>query len=232
MSPQRAVAVMAFAAILAPTLAAAQINFPEDGYYAGLGDSVAAGEGALPVTSGYVYDLLPSWRIRQEAGDGVFERCGARRAQLGAEKPPCPALDNVTILVSNYYSIPHPVPLCSPCWIPPCKDSIKHCDSGSSLFPCRRDRKSQSSTSIHLLWDDRGWSDRTEVGLRGPFQFRRSPDKRRSRLHRETVRGRMAERELSDPSTSPSPSVPSLSRPRRRRLRNVAASFGARVARA
>ena len=29
MSPQRAVAVMAFAAILAPALAAAQINFPK-----------------------------------------------------------------------------------------------------------------------------------------------------------------------------------------------------------
>ena len=57
MSPQRAVAVMAFAAILAPALAAAQVNFPKGGYYAGLGDSVAAGEGALPVTSGYVYDL-------------------------------------------------------------------------------------------------------------------------------------------------------------------------------
>ena len=57
MSPQRAVAVMAFAAILTPALAAAQINFPKDGYYAALGDSVAAGEGALPVTSGYVYDL-------------------------------------------------------------------------------------------------------------------------------------------------------------------------------
>ena len=88
MSPQRAVAVLAFVAILAPSLAAAQINFPKNGYYVGLGDSVAAGEGALPVTTGYVYDLYIMAVFRQDAGDGVFERCGARRAQLGAEKPP------------------------------------------------------------------------------------------------------------------------------------------------
>jgi len=176
MSPQRAVAVMAFAAILAPTLAAAQVNFPKRGYYVGLGDSVAAGEGALPVTSGYVYDLYDrgvfgkkqemvfsnaavrgarSWELRIHqvsqvlcvktaqrptvvtitvgandifAGDPDIASIASRVADsvnvllnnnrgfvlspvLDPETLlPCPALDNVTILVSNYYSIPHPVP--------------------------------------------------------------------------------------------------------------------------
>ena len=175
MSPQRAVAVMAFAAILAPTLAAAQVNFPKSGYYAALGDSVAAGEGALPVTSGYVYDLYDrgvfgkkqemefsnaavrgarSWELRSHqvsqllcvktaqrptvvtitvgandifAGDPDIASIASRvvdsvnvllNNNRGALAPvldpetlsPCPALDNVTILVSNYYSIPHPVP--------------------------------------------------------------------------------------------------------------------------
>src|SRR5262245_12420103 len=42
---------------LAPTTAFAQIGFPKTGYYAALGDSVAAGTGALPVTTGYAYQL-------------------------------------------------------------------------------------------------------------------------------------------------------------------------------
>src|SRR5919197_4809942 len=46
-----------FALIFAPALAFAQINSPKTGYYLAAGDSVAAGEGALPVTSGYVYNL-------------------------------------------------------------------------------------------------------------------------------------------------------------------------------
>ena len=37
--------------------ASAQINFEKTGYYLSLGDSVAAGEGALPVTHGFVYQL-------------------------------------------------------------------------------------------------------------------------------------------------------------------------------
>ena len=44
-------------AVLAPLVASAQINFPKTNYYLGMGDSWAAGEGALPVTSGYVYQL-------------------------------------------------------------------------------------------------------------------------------------------------------------------------------
>ena len=49
--------LVVLAAVLAPFAVAAQINFPKTGYYLGMGDSWAAGEGALPVTSGYVYQL-------------------------------------------------------------------------------------------------------------------------------------------------------------------------------
>jgi len=43
--------------ILASVTASAQINFEKTGYYLSLGDSVAAGEGALPVTQGFAYRL-------------------------------------------------------------------------------------------------------------------------------------------------------------------------------
>jgi hypothetical protein len=42
---------------LVPALTVAQVNFPKKSYYVGMGDSVAAGEGAMPVTNGYVYRL-------------------------------------------------------------------------------------------------------------------------------------------------------------------------------
>jgi hypothetical protein len=42
---------------LLPASASAQINFVKTGYYLSLGDSLAAGEGALPVTHGFVYQL-------------------------------------------------------------------------------------------------------------------------------------------------------------------------------
>jgi lysophospholipase L1-like esterase len=42
---------------LLPTNASAQINFTKNAYYLSLGDSLAAGEGALPVTHGFVYEL-------------------------------------------------------------------------------------------------------------------------------------------------------------------------------
>jgi GDSL-like Lipase/Acylhydrolase family len=45
------------AAVLAPSMVTAQINFPKTDYYLGMGDSWAAGEGAIPVTNGYVYRL-------------------------------------------------------------------------------------------------------------------------------------------------------------------------------
>jgi hypothetical protein len=165
-------------ALLAVVIMAApisgQIAFPKTGYFVGLGDSVAAGEGALPVTNGYVYQLYDhgvfgrkqemafanasvrgarSWELRDHqvpqilcTGVGlrptvVTITAGATDAFNGdldvlsialrvAEAvhillnnpfvaapvldpvtgQPCPALENVTILVSNYYSIPHPIP--------------------------------------------------------------------------------------------------------------------------
>ena len=166
----------AMAIICLPTAASAQINFQKDGYYAALGDSVAAGEGAMPVTNGYAYQLYEqgtfgrtqqidfansagrgarSWEVRDHqaaqllcaepaqrptvvtitAGANDFFRGDTDIAAIAARvvetinlllnnggayvaSPvldpvtflPCRALGNVTILVSNYYSIPHPVP--------------------------------------------------------------------------------------------------------------------------
>jgi hypothetical protein len=162
--------------ILSPALASAQINFPKTGYYVAMGDSVAAGEGAMPVTSGYAYRLYDqatfgpkqqtdfanaairgarSWELRDHQVAQVLCAEPAQRPTVvtitaGANdflskdfnipviaarvddainlllnndnglvaSPvldpitllPCRALSNVTILVSNYYSIPHPVP--------------------------------------------------------------------------------------------------------------------------
>jgi hypothetical protein len=159
-----------------PALASAQINFAKDGYYVAMGDSVAAGEGAMPVTSGYTYQLYEkaifgskqktdfanvavrggrSWEVRDHQvaqvlcaepaqrptvvtitagandflrGDVNISAIAARVAEsinlllnnggaaVGAPVrdpvtgEPCRALANVTILVSNYYRIPHPVP--------------------------------------------------------------------------------------------------------------------------
>jgi len=45
------------AALLMPALANAQINFPKSAYYLAMGDSISAGEGAMPVTQGAVYRL-------------------------------------------------------------------------------------------------------------------------------------------------------------------------------
>ena len=163
--------------LVAPSYAWAQINFPATGYYAAMGDSVAAGEGALPVTNGYAYELyergvfgpIPethfanlsargarSWELRDRQvpqllcsepsrrptvvtitagandflrGDGDISSIARRVADavallLNNASPfgtppvldpvtgaPCRRLEGVTILVSNYYSIPHPVPL-------------------------------------------------------------------------------------------------------------------------
>lgn len=47
----------AVAGALALSHASAQINFVKSGYYLALGDSVSAGEGAMPVTHGFVYQL-------------------------------------------------------------------------------------------------------------------------------------------------------------------------------
>jgi GDSL-like lipase/acylhydrolase family protein len=166
----------AVAMICLPTVASAQINFQKNGYYVAMGDSVAAGEGAIPVTNGYTYQLYDqgtfgqkqqmdfaniavrgarSWELRDHqaaqvlcaepaqrptvvtitAGANDFFRGDTDIAAIAARvvetinlllnnggpsvaSPvldpvtllPCRPLANVTILVSNYYSIPHPVP--------------------------------------------------------------------------------------------------------------------------
>ena len=162
------------AVVLLPSAGWAQIDFPKTGYYAAMGDSVAAGEGALPVTKGYAYQLYDrgvfgqkqqmdfanlsvrgarSWDLRDHqvaqllcatprptvititAGANDFLRGdmnvpaivsrvveavtillhnGTPLVPVPVRDPvtglPCPRLTNVTILVSNYYRIPHPVP--------------------------------------------------------------------------------------------------------------------------
>lgn len=161
---------------LVPMLTSAQINFTKSGYYVGMGDSIAAGEGAMPVTGGYVYDLYNQGLFgrRQETDFANIAVRGARSWDLRdhqvaqvlcaepAQRPtvvtitagandffrgdfnvpaialrvvdsinvllnndsglvaspvldpvtglPCRALEDVTILVSNYYRIPHPDP--------------------------------------------------------------------------------------------------------------------------
>jgi hypothetical protein len=178
MKPRLSFTLLLLVLVLAPALTFAQINFPKNSYYVGMGDSVAAGEGALPVTNGYVYRLYDegvfgrkqqmdfsnigirggrSWDLLDHQvaqvlcaepaqrptivtitagandflrGDRAILSIAQRVAQavdlllnndgtltLGAPPvldpvtaKPCRALQNVTILVSNYYSIPHPVP--------------------------------------------------------------------------------------------------------------------------
>ena len=161
---------------LAPTAANAQINFQKTGYYAAMGDSVAAGEGAVPVTTGYAYRLYDqgvfgskqatdftnlavrgarTWEFRDHQVAQLLCATPAQRPTVvtitvggndflrGDTNIPaiamrvgeginrllnngtgfvadtvldptnglaCPALSNVTILVSNYLSVPHPEP--------------------------------------------------------------------------------------------------------------------------
>lgn len=163
-------------ALLTPAVASAQIDFEKTQYYVAMGDSVATGEGAMPVTHGYPYQLYDhgvfapkklmdfanvsvrggrTWELRDHqvaevlcatpaqrptvvtitagANDffrGDFDIVGiAMRVResinllLNNGTPfvltpildpvthaPCAALANVTILVSNYYHIPIPVP--------------------------------------------------------------------------------------------------------------------------
>ena len=162
---------------ISPAVATAQINCPKTGYFAALGDSVTAGDGALPVTNGYAYDLYTrgvfgtmqqtefsnaalrgarSWDLRDHqvpqvlcaenaqrptvvtitAGANDFLRGDVAIASIAGRVAeainlllnngsvfvassfldpvtftPCRALGDVTILVSNYYSIPHPLPI-------------------------------------------------------------------------------------------------------------------------
>jgi len=172
----------ALSVAIAPAAAHAQINFQKTDYHVAMGDSVAAGEGAMPVTSGYAYLLYDhgvfgqkqvmdfanvairgarSWEFLDHqvpqvlcsrtgqrptivtvtvgaidflSGDDDILGIAARVAEgvnrllnngtplvaspvlepptgLPGAGLPCPALSNVTILVSNYYSIPHPDPV-------------------------------------------------------------------------------------------------------------------------
>jgi lysophospholipase L1-like esterase len=162
-------------ALLVPSVASAQVDFPQSGNYAALGDSVAAGQGAIPATRGYPYLLYDqgvfgqkqeigfenlavrggrSWDLRNHqvpqllcSGSRptvITITAGAADAFRGDLNPaaiaqrvveavalllhngtplvpvpvldpvtglPCPPITNVTILVSNYYRIPHPDPL-------------------------------------------------------------------------------------------------------------------------
>jgi hypothetical protein len=162
--------------VFLPARGNTQISFPKTGYYLAMGDSVAAGQGALPMTHGYAYQLYDrgvfgnktntffvnvaikgarSWDLRDHQVPQALCSTSAARptiatitagandfltgdtdvfaiAQRVAEAvdlllnngtglvgspvldpvlgTPCPALSNVTILVSNYYRLPHPVP--------------------------------------------------------------------------------------------------------------------------
>jgi hypothetical protein len=166
----------ALLAVMVPAVASAQISFEKNQYYVAMGDSVAAGEGALPVTKGYTYQLYDrgafapiqvmdfanvavrggrTWELRDHqvaqvlcstpvlrptvvtitAGandffDGDFDVLGIAQRVVESinlllnngtpyvstpvldpiTHAPCPRLANVTILVSNYYHIPIPVP--------------------------------------------------------------------------------------------------------------------------
>jgi len=172
----RRIVLSVWCASLMSVLVIGQINFTKTGYYVGMGDSVAAGEGAMPVTNGYVYELYDRgvFGARQNMDFAIVALRGARTWELlhhqvgqmlcaepalrptvvtitsGANdffhgdlnvpaiaqrvadavnlllnndgglvafpvldpvtSQPCRALRNVTILVSNYYRIPHPVP--------------------------------------------------------------------------------------------------------------------------
>ncbi len=50
-------AILLALAFLLPSLANAQINFIKTDYYVAIGDSLSAGEGAMPVTGGFAYQL-------------------------------------------------------------------------------------------------------------------------------------------------------------------------------
>jgi hypothetical protein len=170
------VRLVAFCALLAPAVASAQIDFDKSQYYVAMGDSVAAGEGAMPVTNGYAYQLYErgvfapkqvmdfanvsvrggrTWELRDHQVAEVLCATPAQRPTVvtitaGANDffrgdfdvfgiawrvtesinlllnngtpyvitpvldpithTPCAPLTNVTILVSNYYHIPVPVP--------------------------------------------------------------------------------------------------------------------------
>ncbi|MCC7179964.1 MAG: hypothetical protein IT177_16425 [Acidobacteria bacterium] len=177
MSRRPVPALLCLGLVLVTAVPSAQINFTKTTYYLARGDSVAAGEGAMPVTGGYAYRLYDhgvfgpkqqtdfsnasirgarSWDLRDHQvpqalcsvpalrPSVVTITAGANDFLLGDQNvpaiafrvaeavhlllnndnallvpapildpvtgQPCPALTNATVLVSNYYSIPHPDP--------------------------------------------------------------------------------------------------------------------------
>jgi hypothetical protein len=76
-------------ALLTATLSA-QTGFPKSAYYVGLGDSVAAGTGALPVTHGYVYQLYDRgvFGRKQEMAFANAALRGARSWELRDDQVP------------------------------------------------------------------------------------------------------------------------------------------------
>jgi lysophospholipase L1-like esterase len=196
-----------------------------------MGDSVAAGEGAVPVTNGYVYQLYErstfgekqqtdfantavrgarSWELRDQqvaqvlcaepaqrptvvtitAGANDFLRGDSNILAIAARVTEginlllnngtvvgSPVLTrspgsrvaaaNVTILVSNYYTIPHPVPamfqLTRPAWF---RQALRY---WLQFTTCHRARESPSSISRR----PRASKGATSSGARlhGPFDF-------------------------------------------------------------
>lgn len=175
MTRRRLLAGLAFGFLLFPAPGLTQISFPRPNYYVAMGDSYAAGDGALPMTHGYTYQLYQhgvfgsmtdtyfvnvgikgarSWELRDHqvplvlcsqsarptvititaggidflSGDTNIPAIAQRVAQAvdlllhngtgivttpvldPVTGDPCAPLSNVTILVSNYLRILHPVP--------------------------------------------------------------------------------------------------------------------------
>jgi lysophospholipase L1-like esterase len=83
-------AVLLLVMLFAPALASAQIDFEKNGYYVAMGDSVAAGEGAMPVTHGYVYQLYDhgAFGLKQETDFASMAVRGARSWDLRDHQVP------------------------------------------------------------------------------------------------------------------------------------------------
>ena len=82
------IVAVAATAFLTSSPALAQINFEKTGYYLSLGDSIAAGEGALPVTHGFVYELYDhgAFGRTQELRDRDSSGCVRRTLYRGTRR--------------------------------------------------------------------------------------------------------------------------------------------------
>ena len=70
---------MLIAALCVPALSHAQVN-AQNGYHVGLGDSISAGQGALPATLGFVY-LLHNGEVFGSRQETRFSNIAIRAAQ-------------------------------------------------------------------------------------------------------------------------------------------------------